>query len=130
LGCVLLYIPLGEFHVTAQMRRPPMPRIGPFHTLMRLCTVLMSSADLTAVLFQLRLNHAQRQFAGMYKLSARVGAGMALLGVAERLSAIVGQFDTKAGFTLQDVIELAVYAGWAWQAWTLPPVPKVVDEED
>jgi predicted cation transporter len=107
-----------------------MPGIGPFPTLMRLCTALMSSADLAAVLFQLWLNHAQRQFAGMYKLSARVGAGIALLTIAERLSAIVGQFDTKSGFTLQDVIELAVYASWAWQAWTLPPVPKVVDEED
>jgi hypothetical protein len=112
------------------MRRPPGPRTGLFTTVMRLCGALPMSADLVAAVFQLRLNRAQRQFAGMYKLSARVSAELALLTIAERLSAIVGHFDTKDGFTLQAVIELAVCASWVWQAWALPPVPKVVEEED
>jgi hypothetical protein len=124
LGCVLLYIPLGDVHLTAQMRSPPSS------TAIQLCRALMSSAYLVTVVFQLRLNYVQRQFAGMYKLSARVGAGIALLTVAERLDAIVGHFDSKAGFTLGDVIDLAVNAVCVWQAWKLPPVPKVVEEED
>jgi hypothetical protein len=129
LACVQALKPWNELYLTAH---------PPLHTatrkalevtggLSRSCSL---AAWLVATALQLRLNHAQRQFASRYKLSAALDAVGALVAVLRRAGAVVGHYDTKPGTTLLDVVVWLAIAVRAWQAAVFPSVPKVVKEED
>jgi hypothetical protein len=130
LTCVYIFMPLDSVYLTAQLRRPQPESLGPFHTFRLIMFAHIHSTVLAADAFQLWLNHAQRQFAGKYKLSARVGAMVAIVHGLQRVGSIVGHYDTKPGFTLSDVVRIVIAAAWAWQARVLPSVAYTDGDED
>jgi hypothetical protein len=130
LTCVYIFMPLDSVYLTAQLRHPQPESLGPFDTFRLIIIAHIHSAILAADAFQLWLNHAQRQFAGKYKLSARVGAVVAIVHGLQRVGSIVGHYDTKPGFTLSDIVRMVIAATWAWQARVLPAVVNMDGDEE
>jgi hypothetical protein len=96
---------------------------------MRSLNALQRAAEHVASVAQLVLNHRQGQFAGQYKLEAALRAVHVVIVVLWQIPRVVGVV-ASLGFTLEDLMRIAIRVGFVWQAFTLARVPKVEDVED
>jgi hypothetical protein len=100
------------------------------NTLTRGLSALQRAAELVAFMSQLVLNHRQGQFAGQYKLEAVLRGVHTAIAVLWQIPRVVGVVASLSGFTLEDLLRVAIRVGFVWQAFVLARVPKVEDVKD
>ncbi|KAF5370516.1 hypothetical protein D9615_010329 [Tricholomella constricta] len=80
-------------------------------------------------IFQIILNGRSGLYAGRYRISAALIMACHVLKLADFVPALVGRFDTRDALYAQDVVEIGLMLVMTWQAFVLPSVPQIVEED-
>lgn len=83
-----------------------------------------------AQLLQLWMNIQCGTFAGRYAITAYLRLARRIIELLYFVPWVVGRVDTRGGIRAMDVVEIPLVAWTAYQAWTLPRVEQVEEEEE
>lgn len=80
---------------------------------------------------QLWFNYQSRTFAGKYKLNAILDGISLMLYLLQFSTMVLGFRELREGFSVHDLMDAFIVAGWCWQAVMLPTVSQgEVDDDD
>ena len=69
-------------------------------------------------------------FASQYALTAHMNLAKLIIDLLYFFPSIVGRVDTRGGIKAMTALEMPLTAWMSYQAWTLPRVEQVEEEEE
>lgn len=129
IAAIYYFLAPHDYHVIAALLPPPSPGDLKNNRFDELAPFILQPIYLTGRALQLLLNRRSKTYAGSHRITIVLALVQLLTELAKFVPMLVGRFEARGSFSIQDVISSAMIVVGCWQAITLPSVPQASDDE-
>jgi hypothetical protein len=91
---------------------------------------LIRTTEFSAAILQIIFNAHSGTFAGMYALESYMRVAQQAVKLLQFWPWLIGRYEVRGGIGGIDFLWILLDGAMVWQAWTLPRVEQVVQEDD